>query len=174
MWRSERRGPDAEQLFREHHVALRRYLIRMCGDAEMAEDALQESYLRLVERPPAQQDEIRGWLFTVATNVVREVARTEKRRDGLLRRGAGRAPVADPAPPADARVESSELREAVRELLHRLSERERAMVMMREEGFSYREIARAVGVQPKSVGALIVRAFRKLEPDVARLNEVWS
>jgi RNA polymerase sigma factor (sigma-70 family) len=56
---------------------------------------------------------------------------------------------------------------AVRAALQQLSERDRQLLMMREEGFRYQEIAEAVGVSPTSVGTLIARA-------VKRFAEVYS
>ena len=48
----------------------------------------------------------------------------------------------------------------VREALGHLTEREREILLMRHGGFSYREIADAVGVAPSSVGTLLARAER--------------
>jgi DNA-directed RNA polymerase specialized sigma24 family protein len=50
----------------------------------------------------------------------------------------------------------------VREALLTLGEKERAILLMREEGFAHREIAVAVGTTTKSVGTMIARALEKL------------
>jgi RNA polymerase sigma-70 factor, ECF subfamily len=49
----------------------------------------------------------------------------------------------------------------VRTVLERIPERDRQLLLMREEGFKYDEIARVIGVAPASVGTLIARALRK-------------
>ena len=49
----------------------------------------------------------------------------------------------------------------MRNALDALDERERRMLLMREEGFAYREIAQAVDVAPGSVGTLLARALMK-------------
>lgn len=46
--------------------------------------------------------------------------------------------------------------------MDRLSERDRTVLLMREEGFRHREIADAVGTTTKSVGTMIARALEKL------------
>lgn len=51
----------------------------------------------------------------------------------------------------------------VREALGELSERDQTMLLMREEGFKYSEIAEAVDVAPGSVGTLLARAARRFE-----------
>jgi RNA polymerase sigma factor (sigma-70 family) len=80
-----------------------------------------------------------------------------------LERDAGhKLPAPDPAPDPAAQLERQETRRLVREAMDCLSEKERTALLMREEGFSHREIATAVGTTTKSVGTLLVRAFDKL------------
>ena len=149
------------RLFEEHHRALFRYLVRLCGDADVAADAAQEAFVRLIERPPADGAH-RAWLFKVATNVVFEGRRTQSRQARLLEASQPRAPITDPARGADEQVESTERNRAVRSALDALSVKERTALLMREEGFAHREIAEAVGTTTGSVGTLLVRALDKL------------
>jgi len=151
---------DATRLFEEHHAALFRYLVRLTGDEDLAEDVAQEAFVRLVTRPP-REESLRAWLFTVATNLVRALANSTRRQKVLLESAALRAgpePWTDPA----ERAQASETRSRVREALDTLSEKERTVLLMREEGFSHREIAEAVGTTTGSVGTMIARALDKL------------
>jgi RNA polymerase sigma factor (sigma-70 family) len=144
-----------------HHPELYRYLVGLTGDADLAADAAQETFTRLLEKPPSG-DRHRAWLFTVATNVVRAWSNRRKRRGELLGDDLERAAISDPPPGPDARAESNELRQVVRNALDDLSEKERTVLLMREEGFSHREIAEAVGTTTGSVGTMIARALDKL------------
>ena len=159
--------PDAERLFDEHHQSLYRYLVRFSGDADLAADAVQEAFLRLVERPPPDADFGRAWLFKVATNVVLEAARTRSRRTRLLAASPARAPVGDPPRSPSDLVEADEQRRMVIEALGALSDKERTALLMREEGFSHREIAQAVGTTTGSVGTLVARALARLADELA-------
>lgn len=85
---------DVAALFAEHHPSLFRYLARMTGDPELAADAAQEAFVKLLERPPAP-GETRAWLFRVGTNAAREAARTRGRRQRLLEARPERAPLGD-------------------------------------------------------------------------------
>lgn len=152
---------DAARLFQEHHQELSRYLLRYTGDPELAADAAQEAFTRLLDNDP-DDDAVRSWLFTVATNVVRDQWRARKRHAELLAAAVDRVPQSDASPGADRRLESEEKRAAVQEALLTLSEKERTALLMREEGFTQREIAEAVGTTTKSVGTLTIRAMRKL------------
>lgn len=50
---------------------------------------------------------------------------------------------------------------AVRAALAQIGPRDREILLMREEGFRYAEIAEVVGVAPGSVGTLLARALRR-------------
>jgi RNA polymerase sigma factor (sigma-70 family) len=152
---------DAARLFEEHHGALFRYLMRLTGDADVAHDAAQEAFVRLVTRPP-RDEHPRAWLFTVATNHVRAWANAHKRRSALLQHAGARVPAADPLPGPDQVAEANEARSRVQAALQRLTEKERTVLLMREEGFAHKEIAHAVGTTTGSVGTMITRALDKL------------
>jgi len=148
---------DYDALFRRLYPSLFRYLHRLTGEADAADDIAQESFVRLLGRE-MPEDEARLWLFTVATNLFRDGARTRKRRERLL---AVRpwTPTALPRP--DEAAERAATVKAVRGALDTLAERDRQMLLMREEGFRYDEIAKVVGVAPGSVGTLLARAARR-------------
>lgn len=158
------------QLFLEHYDGLYRYLVRLTGDPDVAADAAQEAFVRLVERPP-QDRHVRAWLYAVATNVVRDTARSRARWLTLLRGSPDRAPVGDMGPAPDAATESEERRRLVRAALDRLSWKERTVLLMREEGFAHHEIADAVGTTTGSVGTMLARALKKLSAELSPTTE---
>ena len=157
---------DVARLFDEHHQSLYRYLVRFAGDPDVAADAAQEAFVRLVERPPPDGVE-RAWLFKVGTNLVMESSRTRTRRMRLLDAAPDRAPMSDPPRNPHELVEADDRRRAVTDALASLSEKERTALLMREEGFSHREIADAVGTTTGSVGTLIARALNRLAGELA-------
>ncbi len=162
---------DVRQLFEEHHDAIFRYLVRLTGDADLAADATQEAFVRLIERPPSHE-RIRAWLYTVATNVVRDDARLRRRRTELIQESPDRVPHGDGNLPPDALLEREERRQSVRSALEGLSARDRTLLLMREEGFSHREIAEAVGTTTKSVGSMVARALQKLSSGLLLDKEI--
>ena len=60
-----------------------------------------------------------------------------------------------------SRFEEAERIAEVRAVLERIPPRDRQLLLMREEGFKYEEIARVIGVAPASVGTLIARALKR-------------
>ena len=147
-----------ERVFHRLYPPLFRYLYRLTGDPDVADDAAQEAFVRLT-RQRLPESEVRPWLFRVATNLVRDRARKAERH----RRLQPHVPRQTTPEPPDASVARQERIAGVRRVLDRLSERDRTMLLMREEGFKYHEIATAVDVAPGSVGTLLARAARRFE-----------
>lgn len=158
---------DVDVLFQQLYPALYRYLHRLTGDPDAAEDVAQESFVRLL-RQSLPEEEARPWLFTVATNLVRDRARKRQRHLRL----SEAVPAPTPRERPDVSTERADAIRRVREALGEVPERDRTLLLMREEGFKYDEIARVVGVAPGSVGTLLARALRRFEDVYRKLNEV--
>jgi RNA polymerase sigma-70 factor, ECF subfamily len=149
---------EFEALYSRVQPSLWRYVHRLTGDPDAADDVVQEAFVRLLDRPALVGDSARLWLFTVATNLVRDRGRTTARRRRLLEA----VPVDTPRPRlASEQLERDEQIQRVRDALARLPERDRQLLLMREEGFKYDEMAAVVGVAPGSVGTLIARAVKR-------------
>lgn len=153
---------DLDSLFADVYPSLFRYSQRLTGDADAAHDLAQEAFVRLwrheVSGEPAG---LRVWLFKVVTHLARDRARVASKRLRLLERNPGDAPLPRAGPAPDVALEREQEVAAVREALGVLAPRDREILLLREEGFSYREIAEAIGVAPTSVGTLLARALRR-------------
>ncbi|MDX1396475.1 MAG: sigma-70 family RNA polymerase sigma factor [Gemmatimonadota bacterium] len=167
------RDVDFEAAFHSHQESLFRYVNRLVGDPDLASDVVQESFVRLLDNP-LPDNEVRRWLFTVATNLVRDNARMKTRRQRLLTERYERSDLAsDPAEIPDEAALKSERIAAARAALEQLTDRDRKMLLMREEGFRYSEIAEVIDVAPGSVGTLLARALRRFADavDPAHIDE---
>lgn len=171
---SPREGPPAFEAafraaFEAHAGSVYRYVQRLSGDPELAADLTQEAFMRLLERG-TMPDDARGWLAAVAANLWRDGRRQGQRRAALLARDPQAAAPITPAPSPDTALLAAERTAAVRAALDSLPVRDRQLLLLRHEGYSYRELAAAVGVAEGSVGTLLVRAtaaFRRAYTDVA-------
>lgn len=150
-----------EQVFRRAYGRLVGLAWHVVHDRALAEDVAQETLARLadaaiLQRPDAEVD---AWLTRVclngASNALRARRRTSAREDRVGRRDAV-VEVTDPA----GDIIALEDRDAVRQVLAQLPDRQRDVLVLRHSGYSYAEIAAAVGVAPGSVGTLLARAER--------------
>ena len=145
-------------LYHARFQSLFRYLDRLTGDPDLAQDIAQDTFVRL-HRRGTMPDDPRAWLATVATNLFRDQRRQARRRAELVLEHGAETHASEP-PAADADALVGETRSQVRAALDALPERDRTLLLLRHEGYSYRELARAVGVAESSVGTLLVRATR--------------
>ena len=145
------------RLFEEQFASLFRYLARLSGDADLAADLAQEAFVRLHQRG-AIPDDVRAWLGAVACNLFRDERRRSRRRAELLARQPAELTLATPSPSADVAAVAAEQRRNVRAALDRLRLRDRQMLLLRHEGYSYREVAHALGIAETSVGTMLARA----------------
>ena len=148
---------DFRAAFGARHAELFRVIDRYLGDASLASDIVQETFVRLYQRG-TMPDDLRAWLVSVALNQARDEQRTRSRRLRLLRRRAPEENMGDAAPSPEDDVLSAERRMLVRRALGTLPQRDRALLLLREEGYSYRELAVALEIVEASVGTLLARA----------------
>jgi RNA polymerase sigma factor (sigma-70 family) len=142
-------------LFDAQFPRLFRYLDRLSGEPDLAADLAQEAFIRLYRRGTMpEQPEL--WLVTVALNLFRNARSTRSRRRHLLARWT------DPARPAESPSGGLEEGEGspVQAALGKLEQRDREMLLLRAEGYSYREIATALNLNESSIGTLLARAKR--------------
>lgn len=164
---TETTSPFPEQftaVFDANFARLFRYLDRLSGDPELAADLAQEAFVRLYQRG-ALPEAPAAWLITVAMNLFRNERTTRSRRGRILTEARSRHALGDPAPSPDDETVAAETRGRVRATIDAMPERERRLLLLHAEGFSYREIASGLGIHEASVGTLLARArvaFRTL------------
>jgi RNA polymerase sigma factor (sigma-70 family) len=134
-----------------------RFLYRKVWDADRAHDLAQETFVRCLKQQP---DNARALVFTVATNLARDEARTVIRRKKHLTLLRGEAET-QRAVPADA-VERAEREAAVERALSQLGERDREVLLLWDAGLAYDEIAQQTGLAIGAIGTTLARARRRL------------
>ncbi len=134
------------------------YLARVSGDPALAEDLVQESYLRFLSAGKPQYGDVacRRYLFCIATNLLRDHWRrpVTKALEELPEEECG------VAEPSATQVESQAMLDAG---LERMKPRERQLLWLAyAEGCTHREIAEITGLRSPSIRLLLFRARRKL------------
>ncbi|CAI6024070.1 sigma-70 family RNA polymerase sigma factor [Cohnella sp. JJ-181] len=154
-----------QRLFREHYPGVARKLYALTGDYAAAEDLAQEVFLRLYRNPPERLEASGAWLHRVLTRIGYDYLRQRSSGKALLEKETARvAAWSEGAVPSG---ETEVIREweidVVRTVLQKLSDRDRTALLLREEGYSYEEIAGRLAVNPKIVGTLLARAEERLK-----------
>jgi RNA polymerase sigma factor (sigma-70 family) len=157
------------ELFNAHFTRLYRYLDRLSGEPELAADLAQEAFVKLYQRG-APPDRPEAWLITVATNLFRNARTKRSRQARLLTAARAEEVLSDPPLSPAHRADAGDARARVRSAIDQLGERDRQLLLLRAEGYSYRDIAAALDIHAGSVGTLLARAkraFRSLYGDQA-------
>ena len=149
-----------EALFERHYDMVYGVLFRLTGTRAEAEDLAQEVFLKLYMRPLRSTENVAGWLYRVAVNTGYNALRSSHRRE-QRERIAARDQEHPPTP--ETEVSRVELQREVRAALSKIPPRAAKMLILREMGFSYRELADIVNVAPGSVGKLLSRARQAFE-----------
>jgi RNA polymerase sigma-70 factor (ECF subfamily) len=154
-------------LYDDLRPALYAYLCTLGVSSDQAEDVIQETFLRLVrfrfER--SRHENLRAWLFRVAHNLSMDVHRFQRRwshghdepAHNIIRHRA------DPGPTPEQQVILDERKRRFESAFAQLTPKQRQCVLLRAEGFRYREIALTLGVSVQRVGELMQRSISLLE-----------
>jgi len=162
-----------EALFQEHWARIYRLLFRLVGDSAEAEDLALETFVRLHQRYPLQENESNpgGWLHRVATNLGLHSIRSWKRRERYEVEAGRYALESTPeAQPAEILAQNEE-RRLVRLALAGMNERQSRLLVLRHSGLSYKQIAEALDLAPTSIGPLLLRAEREFEKRYRALTQ---
>lgn len=176
-------GHDAalNGLMSRHAGPVFRFLCRMVGNEDDANDLAQETFVRVYRARDSYQPERRfvTWLYTIAANLARNHLRWRARHptvsleaqrddDGPSLRDTV---VATGANPSEA-IEDREQREAVVAAVRRLPEDLRvALVLCEWEELSMADAAEILHTTPKAIDSRLYRARKQLRQGLARWIE---
>ena len=153
----------------EHEPALRRFVGARLSAHPDHEDVVQETFLRVARQEGVEEklsrslDSVRSYLFSIATNVIRDSYRkavTRQKYDDLTRYRARAHGVESSA---EEVVSAQEQLGQVKAAIMKLSPECRdAFVLNRFEGLSYREVADTMSVSVSMVEKHIMRALAEI------------
>jgi RNA polymerase sigma-70 factor (ECF subfamily) len=154
------------------------FILRYTGNQEDALDLAQETFVRLYESRHRYQPSAKfsTWLFTIATNLSRNLARWRARHpivpldaaEGDDKPSLGSLSPASGDSPSDT-AERNDLAAAVREHVGKLPHDLKVVVLLFEyQELSYEEIAATLGCTPKAVETRLYRARQILRESLAQ------
>jgi RNA polymerase sigma-70 factor (ECF subfamily) len=142
---------------------------RVCGDAQMAEDIAQETFVRVWDKLPTYRPtgDLRAWICRIASNLTIDMLRRHKATTDIET-----AIVEAPDSWPENRVMEQERADAVRSAIEALPTHARLALVMREyEGLSYKEIAQALDIPLGTVKSRLSDARHRLQQRLAHYME---
>lgn len=169
-----------QQLFTDHAGALQTFFRRRIRERRDALDLTQEVYLRLLRAAEGRTiNNPEAYLFTVANNLLRERSVMQRRQtqrvelthpaviDALQNESLDAQ--AQPARALDLKMQSRELRVALRELSPRS---QLVLTLAFEEELSHQQIARRIGVSKTMVHKILAQAIGHCRKRMAQLETI--
>jgi RNA polymerase sigma factor (sigma-70 family) len=141
-----------------HERPLIRYATWLVGDADMARDVVQETFLRLCREDPARLDgHLAAWLFTVCRNLALDTREKASRSASLEQ---AEVPVVYDF---DEQHDTRRALGRVLDVLETLPRHQREVIYLKfQGGLSYKEIAAITALSTSNVGFLLHTAVRAI------------
>ncbi|MBN1125031.1 MAG: sigma-70 family RNA polymerase sigma factor [Sedimentisphaerales bacterium] len=171
-----------DQLVRRHGGAVLGYLQKMTGDATQAEDMFQETFRRVHEKAHTlRSDNVKAWLFTIATRIALDNFRKEKRfrmislnqgmdcKDGDCQDLASVVLIDETTDPARSAEQTERIEQVRRAILELPAKQRVTLILGYYQQLSYASIAEVLGC---SHGTVKTQMFRALKSLAGRLPEV--
>jgi RNA polymerase sigma-70 factor (ECF subfamily) len=157
--------------FEAHAGRLTSFAFGMTRDRDVADDLVQETFLRFVKELSADRmpENVPAWLFRVCSNL----ATSRGRRATVAQRFLSAVRSIPDEAPADVFTLRNETNAALLAGLATVPSDARAALLMAAQGFSGREIAEAIGRSEMATRTMMFRAREKLRTSLVR-EEVRS
>ncbi len=165
---------EFEQIFLTHYGRIVAVLFRLTGNRAQAEELAGDVFWKIYRQPllPDRDHNVGGWLYRVATRLGIDALRAQARRR-RYEQAAGEAAYesgeASDNPLAD--VLRDEKRRRVHAVLAAMKPAQAQLLMLRQSGLSYQELAEIFGVKANSIGTLLARAEADFEK---RFRELYG
>jgi RNA polymerase sigma-70 factor (ECF subfamily) len=174
---AESPGPESlEGLFTALEAPLLAYALRLTGDLEVAEDVVQEAFMKLHAQFKTVQAP-RRWLYRTVHNLALNHRRRSARLVPLHADGDDDCPAAhqaaDPAPLPDEQIIRLEGIGLVRICLESLDARSRELIQLKfHEELSYQAISQKTGLTVGNIGYLLHHALKSIATELAKTGVV--
>lgn len=161
-----------EEIFESLESVLLSYALRWVGELSLAEDVVQEAFLKLHSQFE-QVREPRRWLFRTVHNLALNHQRGARKMVPLSGPEQETADAPDPRPLPDEQIIHCESVGMVRLSLETLDERSRELIRLKfVENLSYKEISARTGLTIGHVGYLLHHALKEIAGELAKTGIV--
>jgi RNA polymerase sigma-70 factor (ECF subfamily) len=172
------RWETIEELFAALEAPLLSYGLRLTGEIGLAEDVVQEAFMKLHSQFKEVR-EPRRWLYRTVHNLALNQRRRTAKIVSLNSASAENenspvtADTADPAPLPDEQISRMEGIGLVRLSLETLDERSRELIRLKfTDELSYRDISSRTGISVSNVGYILHHALKTIGDELARTGVV--
>jgi RNA polymerase sigma-70 factor (ECF subfamily) len=161
-------------LVERYHAPLLAYLYRLLGGRQnLAEDFVQESFLRLLQPSGYQQERpFKPWLYAIATNLARDYLKSASTRHQIAVEGEDWHSLFDKAPGPEEVVLATEENQIIAAAIGQLGDEYRSALLLRfYQGMSLQEIAETLHIPLGTVKSRLSVGTHRLRDLLTTLQE---
>jgi RNA polymerase sigma-70 factor, ECF subfamily len=170
-----------EALFTKYKGPIYIFLVRQCGNQEIAADLTQDVFTKLLNRADTfrHQSKFSTWIYTIARNTAMDHARKSRHRNHAsldATTGDDGPPliekVSDGGPGPERRSDSEELQKALAAAIEKLPDDQREVFILREyHGMPFADIAEVVNAKVGTVKSRMRYALEALRLELYQYEE---
>ena len=165
---------EFKQRFLPHHRLLYRVAYQLTGNAQDAEDLLQDLYLKLWQKRDDLPDEAMNEAYLVT--MIRRLFIDQRRLKHL---DASAELKNEDGPPdersLDRQIDAKDEAQQMEGLINRLPERDSKIIQMHlVEERSYEEIERDTGLSQGNIRIIVMRTKKKLKQQFQNITKTWT
>jgi RNA polymerase sigma-70 factor (ECF subfamily) len=172
------------QLVRRHQTALYNFALRQVRIPQVAEDVVQESFVRVVQNAPDFKHEARftTWVYTITRNLcIDHLRKRALRKHPSLDESKGEEgdgptlgeQTADPRASVEREATGTELKERIARAVDTLPDEQREVFLMREiANLPFKEIAEITGVPENTVKSRMRYALERLQEALSEYEDM--
>lgn len=151
-----------EELYRKYYPELYRFAFQLTLSVEDCEDLVQETFTRLFKelKKNAFLSNPRAWLYKVLLNLTRKDYKRKSQMKELINNIEYENPI---SPDFQDNYIKNKKQALVFRALSQINERDRNLLILYHDGFSYTEMAEILEINPNSIGTILSRAIQKLK-----------
>jgi RNA polymerase sigma-70 factor, ECF subfamily len=170
-------------LVRRHQQPLYNFALRQVRVPQVAEDVVQETFVRVVQNAPDFKHEARftTWVYTITRNLcIDQLRKRALRKHPSLDESRGEEgdgptlgeQTADPRASVEREATGTELKERIARAVDKLPDEQREVFLMRElSNLPFKEIAEITGVPENTVKSRMRYALERLQEALAEYEE---
>ncbi len=163
-----------EALYDRYQKRLFHFILRFARERSLAEDILQETFLRLLKDKKRFRKDSRfsTYLFTIARNLCLDTLKSWERKHVFISQENHIEKAADKSKGPDKILEETEMRKNIQSAIEALpADQREVLILSKYSGLSYDEIARIVGSTTAAAKQKAYRAMLSLTQKLKNLDK---
>lgn len=159
-----------EELYKLHYESIYKFCFRFLNSREKAMDVVQETFLKLYQQMNTGDyiiENKRAWLYKVAGNICLNLINTTNKQTEI--KGQLKFSITEKSNP-ESQLINKEKVQNIRKAIESLKPQHQMLVLLYQDGLSYKELSEATGIPFNSIGKTLWRSIEKISQTINKTD----